>query len=55
VISEGRTHPALVSDADFTAAQGITAQAVPEDGSQRRYALTGLLICASCRRRLAGH
>ncbi|MBG0568013.1 recombinase family protein [Actinoplanes sp. NEAU-A11] len=55
VISEDRTHPALVSDDDFTAAQGITAQAVPENGSQRRYALTDLLICASCRRRLAGH
>ncbi|WP_248294911.1 recombinase family protein [Actinoplanes sp. TBRC 11911] len=54
-ISADRTHPALVSDDDFTAAQEISAQAVPEDGSQRRYALTGLLMCADCGRRLSGH
>jgi hypothetical protein len=55
VISPDRTHPALVSDDDFTAAQDITARAVPEDGPQRRYALTGLLICGICGRRLSGH
>ncbi|WP_309238718.1 recombinase family protein [Actinoplanes aureus] len=31
-----RTHPALVSDEDFTAVQEITARATPEDGQQRR-------------------
>jgi hypothetical protein len=43
VISPDRTHPALVTDDTFTAAQEISAQAVPEDGSQRRYSLIGLL------------
>ncbi|MEU4562371.1 recombinase family protein [Actinoplanes sp. NPDC023936] len=55
VICPDRTHPALVGDDDFTAAQQITAQLVPADGRQRRYALTGLLICDACGRRLAGH
>jgi site-specific DNA recombinase len=55
VISPTRTHPALVSEDDFTAAQQITAQAAPDDGRQRRYALTGLLICGICGRRMAGH
>lgn len=55
VISPDRTHPALVSDEDFTAAQEISAQAVPNDGQQRQYALTGLLICGICGRRLSGH
>ncbi|MEU4422301.1 recombinase family protein [Actinoplanes sp. NPDC024001] len=55
VISEDHTHPALVSDEDFTTAQDITAHALPEDGTQRRHALTGLLICEVCSRRLSGH
>jgi DNA invertase Pin-like site-specific DNA recombinase len=55
VISADRTHPALVTDEDFTAAQEISAQAVPDEGQQRRYALTGLLICEICGRRLSGH
>jgi site-specific DNA recombinase len=55
VISPERMHPALVSDEDFTAAQAITAQAVPEDGQARRYALTGLLVCGVCGRRMSGH
>jgi DNA invertase Pin-like site-specific DNA recombinase len=54
-ISADRTHPPLVSDEDFTSAQEISAQAVPADGQQHRYALTGLLICGSCGRRLSGH
>jgi recombinase/recombinase-like zinc beta ribbon protein len=55
VISPSRTHPALVSDEDFTAAQQISARAMPEDGQHRRYALTGLLICGICERRMSGH
>ncbi|MBW6439292.1 recombinase family protein [Actinoplanes hulinensis] len=55
VICPDRTHSALVSDEDFTTVQEITARAVPEDGQQRRYALTGLLICVVCGRRMSGH
>jgi site-specific DNA recombinase len=55
VVHPERTHPALVSDEDFTAVQEITARAMPEGGQQRRYALTGLLICEMCGRRLSGH
>jgi site-specific DNA recombinase len=55
MISPNQTRPALVSDDDFTAAQEITARPMPQDGPQRRYALTGLLLCGVCGRRLAGH
>jgi recombinase/recombinase-like zinc beta ribbon protein len=55
VISAERTHPPLVSDDDFLAAQQITALCAPEDGHARRYALTGLLVCAMCGRRMDGH
>ncbi|GIE97432.1 hypothetical protein Ari01nite_48970 [Paractinoplanes rishiriensis] len=55
VVSANRAHPPLVSDDDFTTAQQITAQAMPQDGQQRRYALTGLVICGICGRRMAGH
>lgn len=52
VISARRTHPALVSDADFLAAQQITAIPMPADSRARRYRLTGLLVCGLCGRRL---
>jgi hypothetical protein len=55
VASPERMHPALVSDEDFTAAQAITARALPEDGRARRYALTGLVVCGVCGRRMSGH
>jgi site-specific DNA recombinase len=55
VISGDRTHPALISDADFLAGQQITALAVPADGRVHRYQLTGLLVCGLCVRRLEGH
>ncbi|GIE34869.1 putative recombinase [Actinoplanes italicus] len=55
VVHRERTHPALVSDEDFTAVQEITARSTPEDGQQRRYVLTGLLICEVCGRRMSGH
>ncbi len=54
-ISHELAHPALVSDADFLAAQEISALAAPADQSVRRYRLTGLLLCAVCGRRLEGH
>jgi hypothetical protein len=55
VISHQRAHPALVSDADFLAAQTIRATCPPHDDGERRYRLTGLLICAACSRRLQPH
>ncbi|MBW6439216.1 zinc ribbon domain-containing protein [Actinoplanes hulinensis] len=55
MISPERMHLALISDEDFTTAQAITARAMPEDGQARRYALTGLLVCGVCGRRMSGH
>ena len=55
MISGERTHPALISDADFLAGQPITALAAPQDGRVHRYQLTGLLVCGLCGRRLEGH
>jgi len=58
VISARPAHPALVSEADFIAAQDISAargpaaqadMTVPE---QRRYLLAGLLACGRCGRRM---
>jgi hypothetical protein len=55
VISDDRTHSALVGDAGFLAVQQITALAVPADGRVHRYQLTGLLVGGLCGRRLEGH
>ncbi|GAA2903129.1 putative recombinase [Actinoplanes cyaneus] len=55
VVSAESTHPALVSDEDFAVVQQITAIGVPQDGLARRYALTGLLICGVCGRRMSAH
>ena len=55
IISDKRTHPALISDADFLAAQHVTAISIPNDHSVRHYALTGLIVCGLCGRRLEGH
>ncbi len=58
VISRKPAHPALVSEADFIAAQCIRAArgpASPDDlaGPQkRRYLLGGLLTCGACGRRM---
>ncbi len=49
-ISDKPTHEALVSEADFVAAQKITAGAQAAGGSRRTYLLTGLLRCAACGR-----
>src|SRR6266581_2728568 len=58
VISRKPAHSALVSEADFIAAQDISAVrgpapcgdvSIPE---RRRYLLSGLLVCGSCRRRM---
>ncbi|MDT5045938.1 MAG: hypothetical protein QOG75_1791, partial [Mycobacterium sp.] len=55
ITSTRRTHPALISDTDFLAAQHVTAISTPNDHNARHYALTGLLVCGLCGRRLEGH
>ena len=58
VISARPAHPALVSEADFIAAQDINAARGPRpDGDpaaprKRRYLLAGLLACGMCGRRM---
>jgi hypothetical protein len=58
VISRKPAHPALVSEADFIAAQGISAARGPAPSAgltvprQRRYLLAGLLVCGGCGRRM---
>jgi site-specific DNA recombinase len=49
-ISDKPAHEALVSEADFVAAQSISARTPSADGSRRAYLLTGLLRCAACGR-----
>ena len=59
VISTRPAHPGLVSEADFIAAQAVSAArgSVPpnEPGApegRRRYLLAGLLTCGTCGRRM---
>ena len=52
VISTRPAHPALVSEADYVAAQDAGAPRGPAGTATRRYLLAGLLACALCGRRL---
>jgi DNA invertase Pin-like site-specific DNA recombinase len=52
VISARPAHPALVSEADFIAAQDASAPRGPAGTATRRYLLAGLLRCGICGRRL---
>ena len=52
VISKHPAHAALVSEADFIAAQDATAPRGPSGPAVRRYLLAGLLACGRCGRRL---
>jgi site-specific DNA recombinase len=52
VISKHPAHPALVSEADFIAAQEASAPRGPVGPAARRYLLAGLLACGRCGRRL---
>jgi site-specific DNA recombinase len=52
VISRQPAHPALVSEADFIAAQDASAPRGPAGTATRRYLLAGLLVCGVCGRRL---
>jgi site-specific DNA recombinase len=55
VVSTAVTHPALVSEADFVAAQRVRAERAIGDGGRRRYLLRGLLRCGHCGRRMDSH
>ncbi len=52
VISKRPAHPALVSEADFIAAQDATAPRGPAGPATRSYLLAGLLAWGRCGRRL---
>jgi site-specific DNA recombinase len=52
VISKHPAHTALVSEADFIAAQDTTAPRGPAGPAARRYLLAGLIACGRCGRRL---
>jgi site-specific DNA recombinase len=52
VISKHPAHAALVSEADFIAAQDTAAPRGPAGAAVRRYLLAGLLGCGRCGRRL---
>jgi len=52
VISRHPAHAALVSEADFIAAQEATVPRGPAGPATRRYLLAGLVACARCGRRL---
>ena len=52
VISRHPAHAALVSEADFIAAQDTAVPRGPAGSATRRYLLAGLLTCGACGRRL---
>ena len=52
VISKHPAHAALVSEADFIAAQDMATPRGPAGSAVRRYLLAGLLGCGRCGRRL---
>jgi hypothetical protein len=52
VISKHPAHAALVSEANFIAAQDAAAPRGPAGPAARRYLLAGLLACGRCGRRL---
>ena len=54
-ISRSPSHPALVSEADFVAAQQVRTVRRNDDGEVRRYLLAGLILCGLCGRRMDAH
>ena len=54
-ISRSLAHPALVSEADFVAAQKIRTERRNDQGEVRRYVLAGLILCGLCGRRMDAH
>jgi hypothetical protein len=54
-MSNAVTHPALVTERDFVAAQQVRAERATADGEKRTYLLRGLLRCGHCGRRMDAH
>lgn len=54
-ISTTMAHPALISEAEFVAAQQVKAVRATKNGCSRRYLLSGIVQCALCGRRLDSH
>ncbi|WP_246002455.1 recombinase family protein [Allorhizocola rhizosphaerae] len=55
VISDKPAHECIVTEADFVAAQIVSAQNRPADGRNRTYLLVGLLRCGICGRSMQSH
>ncbi|MGH3564936.1 MAG: recombinase family protein [Pseudonocardia sp.] len=55
VVSGSVAHPALVSETDFVAVQGIRAVRPTTDGTTRTYLLAGMVRCGVCGRRMDSH
>lgn len=55
VMSNAVTHPALVTERDFVAAQQVRAERATANGEKRTYLLRGLLRCGHCGRRMDAH
>jgi Recombinase zinc beta ribbon domain/Recombinase len=54
-VSVRPAHPALVSEAEFVAAQHVRAARQTGDGRARSYLLSGLVRCGVCGRRMDSH
>ena len=54
-VSVRPAHPALVSEAEFVAAQRVRAARQTRDGRARSYLLSGLVRCGVCGRRMDSH
>ena len=54
-ISRSLAHPALVTEADFVAAQQVRTEHRNDDGEVRWYVLAGLILCGLCGRRMDAH
>ncbi|WP_409187003.1 recombinase family protein [Amycolatopsis sp. VS8301801F10] len=54
-VSERLAHAPLVDEATFLAVQRIRAERRTKDGGTREYALSGLVVCGLCGRRMEAH
>jgi len=55
VVSAKLAHPPLIDEATFCAVQGTRSKRRSADGTSRTYLLAGLLVCATCARRMDSH
>jgi DNA invertase Pin-like site-specific DNA recombinase len=55
MVSAAVTHPALVSEEDFVAAQAVRVARPAADGGVRAYRLAGFVWCGVCERRMEAH